>query len=39
MWILTDVAILISPIPVIKQLQLPQSQKMGVYASFLIGGL
>lgn len=38
-WILTDFAILVSPLPVIKQLQVTRGQKIGLYTSFLLGGL
>ena len=38
-WILTDFAILISPIPVIKNLQIRRSDKVGISALFLTGGM
>ena len=38
-WVLTDFAILISPLPVIKQLQLRQEQKIGLCLLFLMSGL
>lgn len=38
-WVLTDFAILISPIPVIRQLQLSKEKKIRVSAMFLLGGL
>lgn len=38
-WVLTDFAILISPIPVIQKLQLPRNRKIELSAIFLMGGL
>ena len=38
-WILTDFAILISPMPVIKNLQMRRSDKIGIAALFLTGGM
>lgn len=38
-WILTDFAILISPLLVIRQLQMCRSDKIGLSALFLTGGL
>ena len=38
-WILTDFAILIAPIPVIKNLQLRHSDKIAISALFLTGGV
>jgi hypothetical protein len=38
-WVLTDFAILIAPIPVIRKLQLDRGRTMRVYAAFLIGAL
>ena len=37
-WVATDFAILIAPIPVIKNLQLPKKKRIGLYAMFLFGG-
>lgn len=38
-WVLTDFAILIAPIPVVKSLQLPRGEKILLCALFLTGGL
>ena len=38
-WVLTDFAILVAPIPVVKKLQLPRMEKIGICALFLTGGL
>ena len=38
-WVLTDFAILVAPLPMIRQLQLPKEQRIGLYLLFLIGGL
>ncbi len=38
-WVLTDFAILVAPIPVVRGLQLPRSEKIGICALLLTGGL
>lgn len=38
-WVLTDFAILIAPLPMVKKLQLPRMEKIGICALFLTGGL
>ena len=38
-WVLTDFAILFSPIPEVKKLQMPRMEKIGISALFLTGGL
>ena len=38
-WVLTDFAILVAPIPVVRGLQLPLGEKIGICALFLTGGL
>lgn len=38
-WVLTDFAILIAPLPMIKQLHLSKSRRIGLAALFLISGL
>ncbi|KAM0320771.1 hypothetical protein ACHAO8_000063 [Botrytis cinerea] len=38
-WVLTDFAILIAPIPVLKSLRLPPSQRYGLILLFLLGGI
>ena len=38
-WLFTDFAILISPIPVIKNLGLSRSRKIDLCAIFLMGGV
>ena len=38
-WILTDFAILIAPLFVVKNLQLKREDKIGLFALFLTGGL
>ena len=38
-WVLTDFAILMAPIPVVRGLQLPRGEKIGICALFLTGGL
>ena len=38
-WVLTDFAILISPVPVIKSLQVSRRKRAGLYAIFLMGGM
>ena len=37
-WVVTDFAILIAPIPVVRKLQLPRLEKIGLCALFLTGG-
>lgn len=37
-WILTDFAILIAPIPILKGMQLARRDKIGIIALFLTGG-
>ena len=37
-WVLTDFAILIAPIPMVRKLQLPVLEKIGLCALFLTGG-
>lgn len=38
-WVLTDFAILLAPIPVIKHLRLSKERKIRLYAAFLMGGM
>ena len=38
-WILTDFAILISPLPMVYKLQLPTRERVALAGPFLIGGL
>ncbi len=38
-WIVTDLAILIMPMPMVYKLQLPGLQRVGLAALFLLGGL
>ena len=38
-WILTDFIILVSPLPVIRKLQMPLSDKIGLSGLFLTGGM
>ncbi|KAL8790241.1 MAG: hypothetical protein Q9195_006464 [Heterodermia aff. obscurata] len=38
-WILTDAAILVMPIPMIRKLQLPRIQRIGLIGLFLLGGI
>lgn len=38
-WVLTDFAILLCPIPMIKKLQLRHDKRVILYAIFLLGGL
>ena len=38
-WIVTDFAILIAPIPMVKNLQIPRKEKIGLGALFFTGGL
>ncbi|KAI4276075.1 MAG: hypothetical protein LQ337_002743 [Flavoplaca oasis] len=38
-WVVTDFAILFAPIPVIRGLQLPRTEKIGICALFLTGAL
>ncbi|KAI4094994.1 MAG: hypothetical protein LQ344_001841 [Seirophora lacunosa] len=38
-WIITDFAILVMPIPMVRKLQLPRSQKFGLAGLFLLGGV
>lgn len=38
-WILTDAAILVMPIPMIRKLQLPRIQRLGLIGLFLLGGM
>lgn len=37
-WLVTDFAILFAPMPVLKSLQLPRTQKFGLILLFLLGG-
>ena len=36
-WIVTDVAILLCPLPVLRQLHVSRAQKLGLFGLFLIG--
>ena len=36
-WVLTDFAILIAPIPAVRKLQLPRTEKIGLCELFLTG--
>ena len=38
-WVITDFAILLAPVPLIKKLQLPRTEKIELCALFLTGGL
>ena len=38
-WVVTDFAVLIAPMPVIKNLHLPTSQKWGLASLFLLGSV
>ena len=38
-WVVTDFAILFAPIPVIRGLQLPRIEKIGICALFLTGAM
>ena len=38
-WILTDFAILIAPMPMVRKLHMPTRQKVALAGIFLIGGL
>ena len=38
-WVLTDFAILLCPIPVLENLQVPRGKRIGLYAVFLMGGM
>jgi hypothetical protein len=38
-WVLTDFAILIAPLPVIRKLQIDRARKRRVYAAFLLGAM
>lgn len=38
-WIVTDLAVLILPLPMIRRLHMPGNQKIGLSVLFLLGGL
>ena len=38
-WVVTDFAILIAPIPLVRKLQLPKRRRFALYAMFLFGGV
>jgi hypothetical protein len=38
-WVLTDIAILIAPMPVIRRLQLDRARKFRIYSAFLVGAM
>lgn len=38
-WVLTDFVILLCPIPVLENLQVPRGKRIGLYAVFLMGGM
>ena len=38
-WILTDFAVLVAPMPMVRKLHMPRAQKVGLACLFLIGGV